>query len=83
MLITFWTSCCCLLIIHSSITHLSNSKFEYELIVYLANWVLVLTEERLQFKAFGCGQSSDLSVSGHRHRGRLGEKTVKQPQQRE
>lgn len=50
---------------------------------YLTDGVLVLTEERLQLQAFGRSQSSDLSVRRHGHRGRLGQQTVEQPQQRE
>ncbi len=38
-------------------------------ISYLANGVLVLTEEGLKFKTFGSGEGSDLSVRCYRHRG--------------
>lgn len=50
---------------------------------HLADRVLVLTEECLQFQAFSGGQGSNLSVSSYRHLGRLGQETVEQTQQRE
>ena len=42
----------------------------------LADRVLVLAEERLQFEAHGCGQGPDLGVGSYRHGGGLGQQTV-------
>ena len=70
---------------HSSVSviHERHSLKPNKFFIYLANGVLVLTEEGLKFEMFGGGQRSDLSVGSDRHRGRLGQQTVEQPQQRE
>lgn len=53
------------------------------MIRYLTNRVFVLAKERLKFEPLGRGQGPDLSVRRHRHRRRLGQQAVEQPQQGE
>lgn len=69
--------------IYTIITMINSIMEQAFLLGYLADGVLVLIEQRLQFQAFRGGQGSNLSISSDRHLGRLGQQTVEQTQQRE